>query len=70
MNTPNYETLYRNIEFAKWLIYFGTRKQLIHWHEWNDSDGCYSDADCRAEGIEPIPTIILIQLLQDQVKDW
>lgn len=31
-----------------------TRDQGIAWLLWNDPDGCYSDADARAEGWPPM----------------
>ena len=30
------------------------RDTLIRWLEWNDSNGCYSDADCEIEGMDPL----------------
>lgn len=31
-----------------------SRETLIRWLSWNDSNGCYSDEDCEAEGHEPL----------------
>lgn len=29
----------------------GSRDQIICWLEWNDRNGCYSDAECDSQGI-------------------
>lgn len=29
-----------------------TRETLISWLGWNDRNGCYTDADCDAEGMD------------------
>lgn len=34
------------------LLQNGTRQQLIDWLAWNDANGCYTDEDCRNEGLQ------------------
>ena len=42
------------------------RESLIAWLEWNDPQGCYSDADCEAEGLVPLTLAELRALYADQ----
>lgn len=30
------------------------RNSIIRWLAWNDRNGCYTDADCASEGLEPL----------------
>jgi hypothetical protein len=30
------------------------RLSIIRWLVWNDRNGCYTDAECESEGLEPI----------------
>ena len=30
------------------------RLSIIRWLVWNDHNGCYTDAECASEGLEPI----------------
>ena len=45
------------------------RQELINWLESNDSDGCYSDEDCRAEGLAPLSLEYLQAYYNDQNED-
>lgn len=33
-----------------------SREDLIRWLAWNDRNGCYTDSDCAAEGMDPLTT--------------
>ena len=33
-----------------------SREDLIRWLAWNDRNGCYTDSDCSAEGMDPLTT--------------
>ena len=41
------------------------REAVIAWLQWNDRNGCYTDADCEAEGMEPLTEIEAWDLLAD-----
>ena len=49
MTHPNHDPLEQRAILTE-----GTRRDLIGWLEWNDPNGCYSDADMEAEGLDPL----------------
>lgn len=44
------------------------RGQLIAWLEWCDPNGCYSDAQCEVEGLEPLTDGQLRELVGQQIE--
>ncbi len=45
-----------------------SRADLIRWLGWNDAHGTYSDADCAAEGMDPLTTAEAWDLVASAVE--
>lgn len=45
----------RNTRYGAWMpvVDLNDRDSLIAWMAWNDRNGCFTDADCESEGMEP-----------------
>jgi hypothetical protein len=53
-------------DFQQYLIKQGTREQIIEWLQWNDHNGCYSDAESAHEGLSPLTREQAVELIVDQ----
>jgi len=47
----------------------GTRYDIIDWLVWNDADGCYTDADCESEGIDPLTLDDARTIMRNAIND-
>ena len=46
-----------------------TREECIAWLIANDRNGCYSDEDCIAEGLQPLTHAEALQLIRSSLDD-
>lgn len=46
-----------------------SREHVIDWLCWNDPNGCYSDDQCAAEGMDPNETDELLDMMIQQIRD-
>ena len=49
------------------LLRNGSRDEIIHWLCWNDPNGCYSDAEAKAEGIPKLTLGEAKEIMQNQI---
>lgn len=60
---------YRSFDMQQQILTNGSREMVIHWLEWNDPNGVYSDADSIAEGLAPLTLEQARKLMKEQL-DW
>lgn len=60
---------YYNDKVIEAILAHGSREQIIHWLQWNDSDGVYTDEDCYLEGMPMLSYEDALQLMKDAIND-
>lgn len=68
-NDPTRRSINADPREQRDLLERGTRRDLIGWLEWNDPNGCYSDADCEAEGMDPLELDTLREIMRRQLLE-
>lgn len=45
------------------------REVILDFLQWNDRNGCFTDAECIKQGYEPFTMVEAVQLLEVQLND-
>ena len=64
----NLAALYHSEDFQQAILEAADRDAIIAWLCWNDRHGCYTDEDCEAEGLNPMPVDLAEAIMRRQME--
>ena len=64
----NLDALYQSEDFQHAILEAADRDAIISWLCWNDRNGCYTDEDCKAEGLKPMPVDLAQAIMRRQIE--
>ena len=64
----NINALYQSEDFQHAILEAADRDAIISWLCWNDRNGCYTDEDCKAEGLNPMPVDLAQAIMRRQME--
>ena len=57
-------------EWIGWLLHHGTRDEVIDWLCWCDPNGVWTDADSKAEGMQPLSLEAARAKVAEMIEDY
>ena len=64
----NINALYHSKDYQQAILEAADRDAIIAWLCWNDRNGCYTDEDCKAEGLKPMPVDLAQAIMRRQME--